>query len=144
MRGGQLIHEDSEPGSAQLKGTSYRADKFKASLELTFLESEGMFELQLGADNDNCVWFALGSAGYEASVMLNGKPNKTHGRWTMRTGEKSIVECSIDNDTLLVTVDTVKLKPLKHRQLSQLNGPIIVRAQGLRLALDNIAMRQTE
>ena len=62
----------------------------------------------------------------------------------MEPNEKYEVTCSINGDVLLVTVAGSKMRPLTLGGLKDLEGPVTLRAQGVRLALDNVEMRQTE
>jgi hypothetical protein len=144
VRGGKLIHEDSNVGVAKLKDVTYHANGFEMMLELTFLEDEGMFEVQLGADAERCLWFAIGSDGYEARCTIGSQSAVKRDTWKMRTGEKHLLACTIQGDTLIVSGDGKAMKELELPGMSQLAGPVTLRAQGLRLALDNIALRQAD
>jgi hypothetical protein len=144
VRGGKLIHEDSDVGVATLKDVSYSADGFEMMLELTFLEDEGMFEVQLGSASDRCVWFAIGSEGYVSRCSIGGRSSVERDTWRMRVGERHMLACTIRGDTLIVSGDGKAMKELEMTGMSGLNGPVTLRAQGLRLALDDIALRQAD
>jgi len=144
LRGGALIHDDANVGVARLKGLAYKAEGFELALDLTFLESEGMFEVQVGADSEHCVWFTLGSAGYEARSIIGQKTANTRAAWTMRPNEKVPVKCAVRGDVLTVSAGGASLVPLKLNGMGALSGPLTLRAQGLRLALDNVDVRQGE
>ena len=144
VRGGRLTHEGARVGTATLKGVDYRADGYRLAFAVEFLEDTGAIEVQLGADEDKCVWFSIGSGGYQARMQMNGNASDVQGDWTMTAGRLIEVSCRIDGDRLSVRAAGKELKPLQARGLAGLVGQVVFRAQGGRLALDDIAMRQAE
>jgi len=144
MRGGRLAHEGARVGTATLKGVEYRAEGYRLAFAVEFLEDAGAIEVQLGAGEDKCVWFSLGSAGYQARMQIKGNASDVQGDWTMTAGKVVKVSCRIDGDKLSVRAGGRGLKPLQARGLGRLVGQVVFRAQGGRLALDDISMRQVE
>jgi len=144
VKDGSLVNEDAREGRARLKDVTYRARGFQLALEVAFLEPGGLLEVQLGPDAEHCVWFSLGSGGYEARCTIGGGSAVERSEWTPKTGERQSVRCKIDGDTLSVSVDGKAMKPLGLAGLGSLEGPLVLRSQGARLALDNIEARQAE
>jgi len=144
MRGGRLAHEGARVGTATLKGVEYRAEGYRLAFAVEFLEDAGAIEVQLGAGEDKCVWFSIGSAGYQARMQMKGNASDVQGDWTMTAGKVVKVSCRIDGDRLSVRAGGRDLKPLQARGLGRLVGQVVFRAQGGRLALDDISMRQVE
>ncbi len=144
MRGGRLTHGGSRVGTATLRGVDYRADGFQVTFMVNFLEEAGAIEVQLGPSSDKCVWFSLGSAGYQARMQIGGRSADVQDDWRMARGKVVAVTCRIEGDRLIVQAAGKGLKPLKARGLGRITGPVVFRAQGGRLAIDDITTRQTE
>lgn len=142
MRDGRLTHGGSRIGTATLRGVEYRADGFRLTFYVEFLEDAGAVEVQLGPASDRCVWFSLGSAGYQARMQLGDESADVQGDWTMVSGKVIAVSCRIEGDRLSVQAAGKGLKPLEAKGLGGLVGQVVFRAQGGRLAIDDIATRQ--
>jgi serine/threonine-protein kinase len=144
IRGGRLTHGGSRVGTATLRGVDYRANGFHVTFMVSFLEDAGAIEVQLGPSSGNCVWFSLGSAGYQARMQLGGRSADVQDDWRMVSGKVIAVSCRIEGDRLNVQAAGKGLKPLKARGLGGIAGPVVFRAQGGRLAIDDIVTRQAE
>ncbi|MHC4248857.1 MAG: protein kinase domain-containing protein, partial [Planctomycetota bacterium] len=87
VRDGRLTHGGSRVGAATLRGVEYRAGGFHLTFYVEFLEDVGAVEVQLGPSSDKCVWFSLGSAGYQARMQLGDDAADVQGKWRMVSGK---------------------------------------------------------
>ena len=143
VRGGAFVHEDSRVGAAALKTRTYRAVGFFITFEVRFLETIGALEVELGSGGES-VWYSLGSSGYEARCSGRGEEAKSRGEWRMRPNAVHKVESIITKDTLSISVDGQMLPPLKASAFDRITGHLTFRAQGARLELDNVEIRQVQ
>jgi serine/threonine-protein kinase len=141
VRGGVFVHEGSGVASATLTTRTYGAVGFYVAFEVAFLEQIGALEVQLGSD-DESVWFSLGSSGYEAKFSAGGEEAKARGEWLMQPETRHKVKAIMTEKGLSISVDGRKLPALKTAGLSSIRGYLTFRAQGARLALDDVEIRQ--
>jgi serine/threonine protein kinase len=141
VRGGVFVHEDSGVGSATLTTRTYGAVGFYVAFEVAFLEQIGALEVQLGS-GDESVWFSLGSSGYEARSSAGGEEAKARGEWRMQPETRHKVKAVMTEKGLSISVDGRKLPALKTPGLDRIRGHLTFRAQGARLALDDVEIRQ--
>jgi len=144
IEAGMLVYAGDGIGTAQVKDLSYRADGLELSFQVAFMDDGGLIEVQLGPDPEHCVWFALGSTGYQARCAVGDSVRDARDRWAMQPSTEYRVECLVIGNTLAVSVDARLMQSLEAPGLGGLEGPVTFRAQGSKLALDAIRILQGE
>jgi hypothetical protein len=141
---GRFVHLDSGVGVARLREPGYRAAGLDLAFDVTFLDSEGTLEAGLSEAEGSYVRFTLGSEGYEVSAKAGGASSEARKAWSMRRAATYSIACLVIGDSVAVSVDGRPMKGLTMKGLGEVLGQLTFRAQGGRLDLDNIAVRQAE
>lgn len=133
---------DAAEGVACLRGRSFRADGLDVAFEVAFVDTDGALEVMLGEEGASSLWFSIGGAGYKARADLDGSSAEARTQLVITSMTLYEVSCVMLGDTLAVEVSGRRMEVLSAPGLGRVSGPLTFRAQGVRLALDEIAIRQ--